>query len=419
MTSLRDHHDVAIVGGGPVGLYLAAELARRGVDCVVLERSVEPHRHSRSIGIHPPALTVLEPTGATARILEDGVGVRVGRAFSGTRPLGTLAFDVLDERHPYVVTLPQHRTEAILRERLRAFAPAALRLGWSVEDVSMRRDHVVLAGVRRAGAAHTGAVEDGMVHDGTVHDSAVHGSAVHDSAPYEIRARVVVGCDGRDSTVRSAVAIKSRRRTYPDTYLMGDVRDDTDLGHDAAIYLTPEGVVESFPLPGGTRRWVVKTPARSDAPGPADLAARVRQRLGISLDVATCSMISSFGIERGAAARLGVDRVLLAGDSAHLLPPIGGQGMNLGWLDAADLAAWLPDALAVDPWSAERVRGYERRRTRAYRTALRRAEWNVRLGRGTRWTMLRDAAVRILLSGPGVIHAARMFTMHGLATAPD
>lgn len=378
--------DVVVVGGGPVGLFLGASLARAGVEVAVLERRPAPHAHSRSIGIHPPALHALAAVGASDRLVEQGVRVRRGRAFSGRDPLGSLDFSGLPGAFPFVLTLPQHRTEAVLAERLGALAGAALLWGAEVTGVALRATHVEVHGVRNG---FEGSPE-----------------------PFRLTARFAVGCDGRNSVVRRSVGIAVDRVRYPDTYVMGDVRDDTGLGDDAAIYLTRRGVVESFPLPGGLRRWVVKTSERIEAPAAEAFAALVADRVGVSLYPASCTMRSSFGVERARPEAMVRGRVVLAGDSGHLVPPIGGQGMNLGWLDAADLAARLPGLLESDgPFAG--LAAYERRRFSAWRLGARRADLNLRLGRATRWGWTRDALVRMMLA-PGIAgRTARMFAMHG------
>ena len=152
---------------------------------------------------------------------------------------------------------------------------------------------------------------------------------------------------------------------YPDTYLMGDFADSTELGADAGIYLTDVGLVESFPLPGGKRRWVAKTDTYLPAPTPEMLARLVLERLEHRLPTHTNTMLSAFGVQSYLAKTFVSGRILLAGDAAHVLSPIGGQGMNLGWLDAAAAAAALDEILNKQAEPDEVLRSFDAQRRRA------------------------------------------------------
>lgn len=386
--------DVLVVGGGPVGVLLGALLARRGVDVQVWERRTAVPAGSRAIGIHPPSLDAMAEVGATERILAEGVQVAEGVAVSRRRVLGALSFARASRTHPYVVTLDQHRTESILRERLREVAPDALRSGVTLTGLARGRDHVDA----------TGADEHG--------------------APVTVRAAFVVGADGARSAVRELLGIRSTGRDYPDSYVMGDFADPEPAARasSALVDVGPEGVVESFPLPGGRRRYValagddLVAPAwRPDAePDPAAalaLSTVVRARTGAEPDPATCTMLSGFQVRRRAAERIGVGRVVLIGDAAHEISPIGGQGMNLGWLDAAELAPLLADAVrsgAAGPFPA-----FARRRTRVARRAARQAELNMAAGRpaGGAGLLGREGLLRALLALPTSDLLARVYSM--------
>ena len=216
--------------------------------------------------------------------------------------------------------------------------------------------------------------------------------------------RLLVAADGKGSFVRNALDISFRGRNYPDHYLMGDFHDTTTFGTDAALYFTPAGLVESFPLPGGLRRWVVKTPERVSAPTPETLARFIRERLGVTLPVETNS-VSVFGIQRFLADRFVAGRVALVGDAAHVVSPIGGQGMNLGWLGAWRLAESLATRGDLSGYAAHR---------KSAQNAVVRAEFNTVMGRATPVAAARDAAVWSMLHGPLQGPFARLFTMRGL-----
>ncbi len=388
-----------IVGGGPVGLTLACLLTLCGVDCVVLERRVSPAVHSRAIGIHPPALHVLEAAGVAGELTGRGVCIPGGRVYLDRKLAGRLPLGVVDPIFPFVLSVPQTVTEAVLERRLCELAPAAL--------------------VR--GATATGS-EYGQTH-ATLTVETDHGTR-------SVTARYVVACDGKNSASRRSAGIPFVGGTYPDCYLMGDFADDTPFGTDAALFVTRGGIVESFPLPGGLRRWVARLPERTETSDARDLAALVYARTGFMIPVETCVWMSPFGIEYWLASTFYKGRLFLAGDAAHIVSPIGGQGMNLGFLDAGELASVLPRLLAggsksketeVSEPTREAIRHtiwpyqYENARMRPAKTALARAERNTVLGRPCPpWHPYRALVWAMANIAPIRRHYAGVFTMRGL-----
>lgn len=351
---------VLIVGGGPTGLLLAALLAQRGVDVLLLERRDAPSTHSRAIGLHPPAVAALAAVGLGDAAVEAGAPIRCGSARSRGRELGRLDFERVWPARPFVLSLPQSRTEELLDHRLAELAPGAVRRGWEVTALQESDDGVDVT-ARRASAAP---------------------AALH------LRARVVVGADGARSRVRELLGVGTAGGAYPDAYLMGDVADPagTEEDRDAVLYLEPGGIVESFPLPGGRRRWVAHTgtPPLPSA-DPALLTRIVRSRTGVALDPTSASMVSAFEVRRRTARHVVTQRCVLIGDAAHEISPIGGQGITLGWLDAVDLAPLLQRAAAGSSRSPlprrPGWRRFERSCRRRARIAGLLAHMNMALGR--------------------------------------
>lgn len=356
-------HDVVIVGGGPTGLALGALLAGRGIDVVVLERRVPAGERDRAIGIHAAALGVLDEVGIGAAVRAEATIIHHGVADCRRRRLADL--DLGDRP---VRTLPQPRTEALLTARFEQLAPGGLRRGEAVTDVQLR--------------------EDGVRLDVDTSDGATR----------HYDARYVVGADGTRSTIRAAIGSAWRPHGRPAHYAMAD--ESTTLGLTAAeLHLEPDGVVERFPLPAA-HRWVARLPHPTVTLEPAEFATLVTERLGVGPAVAALGRVSPFTARQHLAAPFARGRIALLGDAAHELSPIGGQGMNLGWLDAAVLAALLARALDEGAPGAP-FAAYERRRLVA-RRAMRRAAWNTALGApiGGLRLGLRNAAVRLLGTRP-------------------
>ena len=108
--------EVIVVGAGPVGMLLAGELSRLGVNVELLERRPSAGGGTRAIGVHSPVLAALEPSGLTERLLASAARVTRGEARSRGDVLGVVRFERLSRRFPFVATLPQAATEAVLAE---------------------------------------------------------------------------------------------------------------------------------------------------------------------------------------------------------------------------------------------------------------------------------------------------------------
>ncbi|MDN4612183.1 FAD-dependent oxidoreductase [Arthrobacter burdickii] len=343
-------HDVIVVGAGPVGLYTALLLRRAGLDAVVLERRTERSRHSRAIGIHPPALRALASGGIADELRGRGVLIREGVARSAGRPVGTLSFGTLPGDEKYVLAVPQAVTEEVLERRLEEAFPGTLRRG------------VAVVGTRDAGGSVLAATR-------TVREDGV------------LEARLVVAADGARSPLRDAAGIRAPVRRYPDCYVMGDFRDSTQDGDDAVLYLETGGIVESFPLPGGIRRWVVRVGCPVERPTAEDLTQLILERTGVGVDPGTNSMLSAFEVQSRLADRFVSGRTVLVGDAAHEVSPIGGQGMNLGWLDAVRLVPIITASVRDGQDVAGDLALYEKERRAEAAVARRKAAINMALGR--------------------------------------
>jgi 2-polyprenyl-6-methoxyphenol hydroxylase-like FAD-dependent oxidoreductase len=367
-----------------VGMFLALRLADFGVSVRVLERHARARPGTRSLGIHPPGLARLQQLGIGDELVREGVRVCNGHVFLQRQPRARVALASRVADFPFVLSVPQPITERLLQETLQRQAPEAYLAGCEVEGVHEVADGIVLE-IASAGRRHT------------------------------LRAKYAVACDGRRSAMRLQHGIRFVGSAYPGRYAMCDAPDSTDLGSAAGIFIHREGLVEALPLPNGARRWVVRRSrdAADDRASLSELEAAIRRRTPYSLHTQAMSP-SDFVCERFLAERLVDGRLVLAGDAAHVVSPIGGQGLNLGWLGAWTLAAALHRALAGEHTALVRD---AQLRTQLARKVARRAELNMWLGRPGA-DAGRSLMLRALSRWPFAEYAARMFTMGDLVEDP-
>lgn len=387
MNEASETYQIAIVGGGPVGLYLGLCLEQAGISYIILEKRSAPRPGSRSLGIHPVSLELFKELNIDSNFISNGIKIQKGHAFLNTQKLGTLSFKGCPKPFNFILALPQHRTESLLEQVLTQRKPNALLRNAEVKTITEHNQHVDII-FKHKGESHT------------------------------VRSEYLVGCDGKNSLVRRQNEIWFQGQHYPDTYIMGDFKDNTDFGSDAAIFLCDEGLIESFPLPKDRRRWVVKTDYYIKDVSKEQLTSSVFNRVGHSLGDTEHTMLSSFGVQKLIADPIAKGRTILVGDASHVVSPIGGQGMNLGWLDARDLADTLPKILGHSHQKDTILNQYQKRRAHAFKNAARRAEMNMKLGRKISSPYFRKKMVSLMLKPPISQLIANIFTMRGIERWP-
>ena len=295
---------VLVVGAGPTGLLLAAELERRDVACQLIDALAAPRGWDRATVVHERSLEIFEALGIAGPFVAEGVKTRGARIHSDGEILAELSLDLTNSRYGFQLGISEEVTESVLTEYLEAHGGAVTR---STRLVGLEPgEDVVTATLER------------------------------DDVRREVVAQWVVGCDGMRSVVREAAGID-----FPGTDIEAQwaVFDATVEGwnsdYDLVFAHLDQPPVILTPLP--ERRWRVYLRPTSDS---SDLVAEAREVLRRYTPAVTFTGVEDatrFHCHSRIAARYRYGRVLLAGDAAHACTPAEGHGMNTGLQDAFNL----------------------------------------------------------------------------------
>jgi len=340
---MKTQVDVLVVGAGPVGLLLAAELRREGVDVLLVESRLERSFFCKALGITPRTLEIFDDLGFVQDAIDRGVWLRgistyhEGKLASTIEVPGDLPYGSL--------SLAQFETERLLESCLHR---------------------------------HGGAVSYGQKLIAFVEtESGVQATLeAADGRQTEVQCRWLVGCDGAHSKVRSSLGISFEGGQYPQTFALADLEVTWELPRGFA-YRFNQGTSGQ---PGGKSLMAVpvhdtsgaryrlstilpddQSALTGDTPTLEEITAIMMPLLPDGTQLSELRWSSVYRVSHRIAGDYSRGRVFLAGDAAHIHPPVGGQGMNTGLQDAHNLA-WklvlasrdLASPSVLDSYSAER-----------------------------------------------------------------
>jgi 2-polyprenyl-6-methoxyphenol hydroxylase-like FAD-dependent oxidoreductase len=304
---------VLVVGAGPVGLTMAAELARYGVTVRIVDKAAERTDKSKALVLWSRTLELLERAGASGAFVAAGLKVDAANIVAGDKLIAHVSLAGVETPYPYALMLPQSETERLLEAHLNG-------LGVRVE--------------RRVELLRIADLGDGMA-------AALRGP---NGAEENVETQWLIGCDGAHSTVRHALGLAFVGETLASDWILADIHL-SGMPYpisEMAMYWHEDGVLAVFPISPGRYRVIADIGAsqgeRPVDPTLAQVQAIIDRRGPGGLVASDSVWLSAFRINERKVASYRSGRAFVAGDAAHVHSPAGGQGMNTGMQDAFNLA---------------------------------------------------------------------------------
>jgi 2-polyprenyl-6-methoxyphenol hydroxylase-like FAD-dependent oxidoreductase len=311
----KKHMDnqVLVVGAGPVGLTMAAELARYGVSVRIIEKAERRTDKSKALVLWSRTLELLDRAECADAFVAAGHKVDAANIIAGGKTIGHISFAGVRSVYPYALMLPQSETERLLEDHL---AGLGVRVERQVELVTFS--------------------DNGTTVSATLQHA--------DGRQETLETAWLIGCDGAHSMVRHRLGLSFLGETLQTDWILADIHipDAALPASELAIYWHEDGALAVFPISPGRYRVIADT-GRSEGAHPPDptldqVQAVVDRRGPGGLVVSNPVWMAAFRINERKVADYRSGRVFVTGDAAHVHSPAGGQGMNTGMQDAINLA---------------------------------------------------------------------------------
>ena len=307
--------DALVVGAGPTGLVMAAELAARSIGCRIIDEAPVRSERSRALVVHARSLELLQKMGVADELVARGRRTIKATPFVEGRRAVDLEFGdigVDDTPYPFILFVSQSETERVLEKHLEGLGVKVERPS---ELLTFTQDSKGVNALLR------------------------HGEGREET----LRVRYIVGADGAHSVVRKTAGLSFEGEAYPQDFMLADVEVDWE-GEDDRLYifLWDKGLLAAFPLAGSTTYRLLVTRNEGASPDAGDPTLEEFQQLATELSplpmrLRDPSWLARFRLHHRGVGTYRAARAFVAGDAAHIHSPVGGQGMNTGIQDACNL----------------------------------------------------------------------------------
>ncbi len=307
------HTSVLIVGAGPSGLMMAAQLLRLGIQPMIIDAGDGPSNQSRAIAVHARSLEIYRQLGLAERAIKAGAiaeRIVIHRGIKENAQADLIGIGDGQSLFPYVLMLDQSKNERLLLSYL---TENACPVSWNTNLFELRQDHLsVQVKINKNGQEESWS------------------------------AQWLIGADGAESTVRKKLNISLKGGAYKHQFYVADLKLNQDLGNAIRLFPEEDGFVACFPMkPEGLYRFIGVLPEslrNNQDIGFDEIRPYLTFSLDFPLQIEQCKWFATYKLHYRMAERFNVQRCFLIGDAAHLHSPVGGQGMNTGLQDAYNLA---------------------------------------------------------------------------------